>query len=107
MSPSRGSRLPGRELASPLRVAHGLAGRGRRAVRRHWLFAIALMAAVALRAVVLLAYQQALIFPDSERYLQYAHNFIIGQWIPDWLRTSGYSVVLIAAGLGRKPPVGG
>jgi hypothetical protein len=78
------------------------AGRGRRALRQHWLFAVLLAAAAALRAVVLLAYQQALIFPDSERYLQYAHNFIIGQWIPDWLRTSGYSVLLMPAVLARN-----
>jgi hypothetical protein len=77
-------------------------GRGWRALRRHWLFAVLVTAATALRAVVLLAYQQALIFPDSERYLQYAHNFIIGQWIPDWLRTSGYSVLLMPAVLARN-----
>jgi hypothetical protein len=81
---------------------HEWAGRGRRALRRHWLFAALVLAAAALRAVVLLAYQQALIFPDSERYLQYAHNFIIGQWIPDWLRTSGYSVLLMPAVLARN-----
>jgi hypothetical protein len=78
------------------------AGRGRRALRQHWLFAVLVAAAAALRAVVLLAYQQALIFPDSERYLRYAHNFIIGQWIPDWLRTSGYSVLLMPAVLARN-----
>src|SRR5215469_16289010 len=99
MFPSRGSRLA---LAPWLRAAQELAGRGRQAVRQHWLFAVVLVAATALRAVVLLAYQQALIFPDSERYLQYAHNFIIGQWIPDWLRTSGYSVLLIPAVLARN-----
>src|SRR5580693_1066561 len=78
------------------------AGRGRRALRQHWLFAVLVAAAAALRAVVLLAYQQALIFPDSERYLHYAHNFIIGQWIPDWLRTSGYSFLLIPAVLAHN-----
>src|SRR6516162_6629919 len=102
MFPSRGSRLARLALAPSLRVARELAGRGRRAVRQHWLFAIVLVAGAALRAVVLLAYQQALIFPDSERYLQYAHNFIIGQWIPDWLRTSGYSMLLMPAVLARN-----
>ena len=102
MFPSRGSRPARPALGPSLRVARELAGRGRRAVRQHWLFAAVLVAAAALRAVVLLAYQQALIFPDSERYLQYAHNFIIGQWIPDWLRTSGYSVLLIPAVLARN-----
>jgi hypothetical protein len=81
---------------------HEWAGRGRPALRRHWLFAVLVVAATGLRAVVLLAYQQAFIFPDSERYLQYAHNFIIGQWIPDWLRTSGYSVLLMPAVLARN-----
>jgi hypothetical protein len=38
-----------------------------------------------------------LIFPDSERYLQYAQNFVNGQWTPDWLRTSGYSLLLMPA----------
>src|SRR3974377_1675057 len=81
---------------------HEWAGRGRRALRQHWLFAALMLAAAALRAVVLLAYQHALIFPDRQRYLQYAHNFIIGQWIPDWLRTSGYSVLLMPAVLARN-----
>ena len=58
--------------------------------------------ATALRVVVLLAYQQALIFPDSERYLQYAQAFMDGHWSPDWLRTSGYSLLLIPAVLIRN-----
>ena len=65
--------------------------------RRHWLFGLAAGCATALRVVVLLAYQQALIFPDSERYLQYAQAFLAGQWTPDWLRTGGYSLLLIPA----------
>ena len=84
------------------RRVRAAAGAGRRAVRQHWLFAVIAACATALRVVVLLAYQQALIFPDSERYLQYAHNFIIGQWIPDWLRTSGYSFLLIPAVLAHN-----
>ena len=71
--------------------------RGRALAREHWLFAAALGCATALRVVVLLAYQQALIFPDSERYLQYAQAFLHGQWTPDWLRTSGYSLLLMPA----------
>ena len=65
--------------------------------RRHWLFGLVAVCATALRVVVLLAYQQALIFPDSERYLQYAQAFLAGQWTPDWLRTSGYSLLLMPA----------
>ena len=64
-------------------------------LRRHWLFATLLILAAALRAVVLVAYHPALIFPDSVRYLQYAHNFTVGQWSADALRQSGYSVLII------------
>jgi Dolichyl-phosphate-mannose-protein mannosyltransferase len=71
-------------------------------VRRNWLFAVVAVCGAALRAVVQLAYQPALIFPDSERYLQYAHNFIAGQWTPDWLRTSGYSILLMPAVLAHN-----
>ena len=70
--------------------------------RRHWLFALVAACATALRAVVLLAYQPALIFPDSERYLEYAWHFVNGHWSPDWLRTSGYSLLLIPAVLTRN-----
>ena len=69
----------------------------RGAVRRHWLFAAVLACAAALRVVVQEAYRPALIFPDSERYLQYTQAFLTGTWAPDWLRTSGYSLLLIPA----------
>jgi len=52
------------------------------------------MAAV-LRAVVYVAYHPALIFPDSVRYLQYAHSFADGHGSVDELRQSGYSVLII------------
>ncbi len=84
-------------LALSRRIAHESAGRCRDVVRRHWLFVVVAGCATALRAVVQLAYQPALIFPDSERYLQYAQLFVNGQWTPDWLRTSGYSLLLIPA----------
>ena len=71
------------------------AARTGRGLRRHWLFASLLILAVALRAVVFVAYRPALIFPDSVRYLQYAHNFTAGQWSADALRQSGYSVLII------------
>ena len=54
-----------------------------------------LVLGAALRGVVLAAYHPALIFPDSVRYLQYAHNFADGRWSPDALRQSGYSVLII------------
>ena len=62
---------------------------------RHWLFATLLVLGAALRGVVLAAYHPALIFPDSVRYLQYAHNFAGGKWSADALRQSGYSVLII------------
>jgi Dolichyl-phosphate-mannose-protein mannosyltransferase len=65
------------------------------AVRRHWMFAALLAVAAVLRAVVLVAYHPALIFPDSVRYLQYAHAFAGGHWSVDALRQSGYSVLII------------
>jgi hypothetical protein len=77
-----------------------LTGRARRlpvALRRHWGFAVLLVLAAALRVVVFLAYQPALIFPDSVRYLQYAQHFADGRWTPDGLRQSGYSVLIIPA----------
>ena len=72
--------------------------RGRLTARwleRHWVFAALLVLGAALRGVVLAAYHPALIFQDSVRYLQYAHNFIDGRWSPDALRQSGYSVLII------------
>jgi 4-amino-4-deoxy-L-arabinose transferase-like glycosyltransferase len=66
-----------------------------RGLRRHWLFAALLMLGAALRGVVLVAYHPALIFPDSVRYLQYAHDFAGGRWTPDALRQSGYSILII------------
>jgi Dolichyl-phosphate-mannose-protein mannosyltransferase len=68
-------------------------------LRRHWIFAALLVLGAAVRAVVLVAYHPALIFPDSVRYLQYAHNFTAGQWSPDALRQSGYSILIIPAAL--------
>ena len=76
----------------------GNLSRARRAghrLQRHWLFATLLILGAALRAVVLVAYHPVLIFPDSVRYLQYAHNFTVGQWNSDALRQSGYSVLVI------------
>jgi len=94
--------LPGSSAARPAlawsqRIARESAGRCRVLVRRHWLFVVVAVCATALRVVVQLAYQPALIFPDSERYLQYTHFFLTGQWTPDWLRTSGYSLLLLPA----------
>jgi hypothetical protein len=86
--------LPGGEDADP--DGSAAAGRGLTGVlRRHWIFAGLVVLAAALRGVVLVAYHPALIFPDSVRYLQYAHNFTAGHWSPDALRQSGYSVAII------------
>jgi 4-amino-4-deoxy-L-arabinose transferase-like glycosyltransferase len=56
---------------------------------------VLLLLGAALRGVVLAAYHPALIFPDSVRYLQYAHNFTHGHWTVDDQRQSGYSILLI------------
>ena len=64
-------------------------------LRRLWLFVVLLVLAAALRAVVFVAYHPALIFPDSVRYIQYAHSFATGHWSVDGLRQSGYSVLII------------
>jgi 4-amino-4-deoxy-L-arabinose transferase-like glycosyltransferase len=55
------------------------------------------MLGAVLRGVVFAAYHPALIFPDSVRYLQYAHAFADGRWTVDELRQSGYSVLIIPA----------
>jgi 4-amino-4-deoxy-L-arabinose transferase-like glycosyltransferase len=88
--------------ASARAFARAFARRSRRAVREHWLVAVILLCGTAVRVAVQFAYQQALIFPDSERYLQYAQNFLNGDWSPDWLRTSGYSLLLMPAVLAHN-----
>jgi 4-amino-4-deoxy-L-arabinose transferase-like glycosyltransferase len=59
------------------------------------MLATLLVLGAALRGVVLAAYHPALIFPDSVRYLQYAHNFAHGHWTADGQRQSGYSILII------------
>ncbi|MDQ2810482.1 MAG: hypothetical protein M3Z75_01025 [Actinomycetota bacterium] len=59
------------------------------------MFGALLVLAAGLRGVVFAAYHPALIFPDSVRYLQYAHNFAGGHWSVDALRQSGYSVLIV------------
>jgi len=86
-----------RSFAGRWRGAQWKGARWRGVLRRHWLFAVVLVCAAALRVVVQEAYRPALIFPDSERYLQYAQAFLNGTWAPDWLRTSGYSLLLMPA----------
>jgi len=66
-------------------------------VRRHWLVCVLLLLGAAVRGITEAAYWPALIFPDSARYLQYAHNFAHGRWTPDDLRQSGYSILIIPA----------
>ncbi|HXP57804.1 MAG TPA: hypothetical protein VN847_22760 [Streptosporangiaceae bacterium] len=72
-------------------------GRSLRELRRHWLIGTLLVLAAALRVVVLIAYRPALIFPDSQRYLQYAERFATGHWAPDTIRQSGYSILILPA----------
>jgi hypothetical protein len=68
---------------------------------QHRLIAILVLLAAALRAVVMVAYRPALIFPDSARYLRFASSFVAGHWVPDDIRSSAYSLLIApAAGLG-------
>lgn len=93
---------------APLRPAHrgaraGLAlralqGAGVRVgpvLRRHWLFAAFLVAAVGLRVVVLIAYWPGLeLFTDSYDYLSLAHTVTPGTWHP-----AGYPLFLVPLSL--------
>jgi 4-amino-4-deoxy-L-arabinose transferase-like glycosyltransferase len=82
-------------LIGQARAGRARAGRARDGLARHWGFGALLVLAAGLRAVVSAAYQPALIFPDSVRYLQYAQHFADGRWTVDGLRQSGYSVLLV------------
>ena len=75
----------------------GFSTEKQRWLRRHWLITALLLLAAALRAVVLLAYRPALIFPDSLRYLHVAGRFATGHWAPDTIRPSGYSILIAPA----------
>lgn len=66
-------------------------------LRRHWLIGTLLVLAAALRVIAAIAYRPALIFPDSQRYLQYAERFATGHWAPDTIRQSGYSIFIVPA----------
>jgi hypothetical protein len=58
---------------------------------------VLLLLGAALRGVTEAAYWPALIFPDSVRYLQYAHYFTHGHWTVDDQRQSGYSILITPA----------
>src|SRR5215210_965333 len=59
------------------------------AARRHWAFVLLLASGAGLRAVALLAYRPALIYPDSRWYLETA-----GALHPSTYRPIGYPVFL-------------
>ena len=59
--------------------------------------AVLLLLGAVLRGVTEAAYRPALIFPDSVRYLEYAHNFAHGHWAVDDQRQSGYSILILPA----------
>jgi hypothetical protein len=76
-------------------VAHGgaetpAAGRLRAFLRTHWLFETLLLAGLALRVVTWLAYQPALLYTDSYRYLDN-----IGPEDPRFLDPIGYSLFVL------------
>jgi hypothetical protein len=66
-------------------------------LREHWMIVVLLLLGAALRGVTEAAYWPALIFPDSVRYLEYAHNFAHGHWTVDDQRQSGYSILITPA----------
>jgi Dolichyl-phosphate-mannose-protein mannosyltransferase len=66
-------------------------------LREHWMIVVLLLLGIALRGVIAAAYWPALIFPDSVRYLEYAHNFAHGHWTVDDQRQSGYSILITPA----------
>jgi hypothetical protein len=66
-------------------------------LREHWMVLVLLLLGAVLRGVTEAAYWPALIFPDSVRYLQFAHNFTHGHWTVDDQRQSGYSILITPA----------
>jgi hypothetical protein len=66
-------------------------------LREHWMIVVLLLLGAVLRGVTEAAYWPALIFPDSVRYLEYAHNFAHGHWTVDDQRQSGYSILILPA----------
>src|SRR5690625_594940 len=60
-----------------------------RAARRHWLLSLVLVAGVVLRVLTWFAYQPALLYIDTFRYLE---NLV--ELSPDQLNPIGYSVIL-------------
>ena len=58
---------------------------------------VLLLLGAVLRGLTEAAYWPALIFPDSVRYLEYAHNFAHGHWTVDDQRQSGYSILILPA----------
>lgn len=58
---------------------------------------VLLLLGAVLRGIVDAAYWPALFFPDSVRYLQYAHAFAHGHWTVDDQRQSGYSILISPA----------
>ncbi|GAA0520921.1 glycosyl transferase [Saccharopolyspora subtropica] len=60
-----------------------------RVLRRHWLLALLVLAGLALRVVVQLAYRPALLYIDSFRYLD-----DVGAFFPGGLNPVGYEVFL-------------
>ena len=92
--PARPAPRTPRTWAAPHAWAAAVRGWPQR-LRPHWVIIALLVLATALRVAVLFAYRPALIFPDSHRYLQFSQHFINGHWVPDTLRPSGYSILLV------------
>lgn len=65
-----------------------------RGFRRHWLFTLFLLGGAVFRLLVQLAYQPALLYIDSFRYLN-----DLGAYFPDGVEPVGYEVLLLGPGL--------
>lgn len=80
---------PGAATVSEPRVGAGLLRRAGRLARRHWSLLILLTAGLILRVITQLAYQPAMLYIDSFRYLSHL------SLDPGGLDPIGYSVILI------------
>ncbi|MCM3925002.1 hypothetical protein ND748_25470, partial [Frankia sp. AiPs1] len=91
-SPPTGTGRPaGESVAGRDSGARAVLGRVRRSVRRHAVFAVLFIVAVAARVLVLVAYPPALMYlGDSAAYLDQAWRDL---WPGDW-RPSGYPIFL-------------
>src|SRR5580692_5821818 len=76
--PAIGTSWPAQTTATSSRLDRAIWGAGD-ALRRHWLLALLIAGGLLLRMVTQLAYEPALLFIDSKKYL-YGTDFNLGAW---------------------------